>query len=158
MPEHALEISWKPAAGDDFLRGHYSRVHELRFDGGAVVQASASPSVVGAPWSSTGAVDPEEMFVASLSSCHMLWFLDLARHAGVEIRGYSDSPSGKLGRNAEGRIAMLAVTLSPSADCDADGATLEALHHKAHEACFIANLVRTLVTVEPRIGERHLKR
>lgn len=153
MSEHALEIVWKPGAQDEFPRGHYSRVHELRFDGGAVVTASASPSVVRAPWSSQEAVDPEEMFVASLASCHMLWFLDFARRAGIAVRSYRDRPSGNLGKNEEGRVAMLSVTLRPFADCDADAGLLADLHHKAHEACFIANSVKTPITVEPQTKE-----
>jgi organic hydroperoxide reductase OsmC/OhrA len=148
MAEHSAELFWKPGENDEFLTGRYSRVHQIRFDGGLVVDGSASPSVVRAPWSSEEAADPEELFVASLSSCHMLWFLDFARRAQVEVRAYTDRPSGQLGKNAEGRIAMLKVTLRPYADCDADRATLEELHHKAHEACFIANSVKTDIVVD----------
>ncbi len=148
MPHHEAELSWEPADGDDFPRGHYTRVHTIRFDGGAVIEGSASPSVVRAPWSSEAAIDPEEMFVASLASCHMLWFLDLARRAGIDVKRYDDSPHGELGKNAEGRIAMLSVTLRPKVQSEADHATLERLHHQAHEACFIANSVKTDIFVE----------
>jgi organic hydroperoxide reductase OsmC/OhrA len=94
-------------------------------------------------------MDPEAAFVASLSACHMLWFLDLARRAGVDVRGYVDSASGELGENAEGRMAMTRVVLRPRVDCEANAAMLADLHHRAHRACFIANSVLTEVQVEP---------
>ncbi|MBL8582017.1 MAG: OsmC family protein [Rhizobiaceae bacterium] len=149
MSKHEAEILWTAGAGEDFLAGRYSRVHEIRFDGGATVNASASPSVVRAPWSDAAAVDPEEMFVASLSSCHMLWFLDFARRAGVAVRAYHDRAEGTLGKDAAGAVAMTDVVLRPEVDCDADPATLATLHEKAHHACFIANSVKTAVRVEP---------
>lgn len=148
MSEHSAELVWRPAAGDEFLRGHYSRIHRIRFDGGLVIEGSSSPSVVRVPWSSEEAADPEELFIASLASCHMLWFLDFARRAGVDVRSYTDSPVGQMGRNSEGRMAMVKATLRPYADCDADRETLERLHHQAHEACFIANSVRTDIVVD----------
>ena len=83
--EYRATISWKLQAGEDFPKGRYSRAHEIRFDGGITLAASASPSVVPLPFSREDAVDPEEMFVAALSNCHMLTFLDLARRAGVLI-------------------------------------------------------------------------
>lgn len=150
MGKHEAEILWTAGEGEDFLAGRYSRVHQIRFDGGATLSGSAAPSVVRAPWSDTAAVDPEEMFVASLSSCHMLWFLDFARRAGVAVRAYHDAAEGTLGKNETGAVAMTRVTLRPKADCDADAAVLAELHDKAHHACFIANSVRTEVVVEPR--------
>jgi organic hydroperoxide reductase OsmC/OhrA len=147
MSTHHAEVRWTAGADEDFLAGRYSRRHRLRF-GGLTVEGSASPSIVPAPWSTPDAVDPEAAFVASLSACHMLWFLDLARRAGVEVRGYVDAASGELGRNAEGRQAMTRVTLRPRVDCDADPTTLADLHRRAHDACFIANSVRTEVVVD----------
>ncbi|MBW7947378.1 MAG: OsmC family protein [Sphingomonadaceae bacterium] len=144
MPAHGAELIWKAGSQEDFLAGRYARRHEILFDGGAVLAGSSSPSVVRAPLA-----DPEEMFVASIASCHMLWVLDYARRAGVFVRAYRDQPSGEMGKNAQGRTAVLGVTLRPHADCDADRATLEELHHKAHEACFIANSVTSDVRVEP---------
>ncbi|MCO5146622.1 MAG: OsmC family protein [Aquamicrobium sp.] len=149
MPSHGAELIWKAGTQEDFLAGRYSRRHEIRFDGGASLAGSSSPSVVREPWSDPAAADPEELFVASIASCHMLWFLDFARRAGVGVRAYRDAPSGEMAKNAEGRIAVVKVTLRPHAECDADAATLEELHHKAHEACFIANSVTSDVRVEP---------
>ncbi len=152
MSQHQATISWTAPEAEEFLRGHYSRVHDISFDGGAVVQGSAAPGAVRAPWSSEAAIDPEEFFVASLSSCHMLWFLDFARRAKVAVRSYRDEAVGDLGKLEDGRIAMTRVVLRPLVDCDADEATLEHLHHQAHEACFIANSVKAEVVVEPRHG------
>lgn len=152
MSQHEAFVTWTGVADEEFLRGHYSRAHRIGFDGGAAIDGSAAPSVVRAPWSSAEAIDPEEMFVASLSSCHMLWFLDFARRAGVAVRSYRDHAVGELGKNPDGRHAMTRVVLRPEIDCDADAATLQELHHRAHDACFIANSVRTEVVVEPRHG------
>jgi organic hydroperoxide reductase OsmC/OhrA len=149
MAEHRATVSWRRGEGD-FAKGHYSREHVWRFDGGIEVRASASPSVVPLPWSSAGAVDPEEAFVASLSACHMLTFIDIARHKGFVVDAYQDDAVGVLAKNADGRRWVSAVTLTPrvafsgrtpSADELAD------LHHRAHEGCFIANSVRSAVTV-----------
>lgn len=150
MSQHVAELKWAQEAGADFLAGRYSRVHELRFDGGAVLSASASPNIVPAPFSDAAAIDPEEMFVASLASCHMLWFLDFARRAKIDIRSYMDRAEGVMAKNAEGRMAVVKVTMRPRVTCDGDAATIEELHHKAHDACFIANSVTTDVTVEPQ--------
>jgi organic hydroperoxide reductase OsmC/OhrA len=150
MSRHTARITWQQDEEDHFLLGRYTRVHEIAFDGGATLMASASPGIVRPPFSNPAGVDPEEMFVASLASCHMLWFLDFARQAKVEVRSYSDDAEGVLERNADGRSAITRVTLRPSVECDAATATLDDIHHKAHDACFIANSVRTEVAVEPR--------
>jgi organic hydroperoxide reductase OsmC/OhrA len=149
MSTYVAEIEWSANPEEDFRRGRYSRVHEIRFDNGLAVRASASPAVVPQPFADPSAVDPEERMVAALSSCHMMSFLDLARRAGVTVRAYHDMAEGILEKNAEGRVALTTVTLRPRIDCDADRATLDGLHHKAHEVCFIANSVRTDVRVEP---------
>ncbi|MCO6389858.1 OsmC family peroxiredoxin [Aliihoeflea aestuarii] len=148
MSKHIADVTWTARAEDDFLAGRYSRAHTIRFDGGAEIPGSPSPGVVPAPWSDGAAVDPEEMFVASLSACHMLWFLDFARRAGVTIYSYRDQAEGLMGKNDKGRIAITHVTLRPIVDSDAEAATLDELHHKAHEACFIANSVTTEVTID----------
>lgn len=153
MSTYHAETRWDLKAGEDFLAGRYSRVHELRFDGGAVVTAAASPHVVPAAWTSEAAVDPEEMFVAALSNCHMLWFLDLARRAKVEVRSYVDKAEGVMEKAADGKVSITRVTLRPLVASDADASMLEDLHHRAHEACFIANSVRTEVLVEMRFTE-----
>lgn len=139
--------------GADFAANSYSRGHVWRFDGGVEVPASASPSVVPLPMAREDAVDPEEAFVASLSSCHMLWFLHIARDAGLVVTAYEDAADGEMKRNGEGKLAITSVTLRPHAVFDGDGpdaATLHDLHHKAHEACFIANSVKTEIWIEPR--------
>jgi organic hydroperoxide reductase OsmC/OhrA len=150
MSQHVAELKWAQEAEADFLAGRYSRVHELRFDGGAVLSASAAPTIVPAPYSDASAIDPEEMFVASLASCHMLWFLDFAKRAKIDIRSYMDRAEGVMAMNADGRMAIVKVTLRPRVESDGDAATIEELHHKAHDACFIANSVTTDVTVEPQ--------
>lgn len=146
---HNAVIDWSLRPQDDFLAGHYSRGHTVRFDGGVTLPASASPSVVHAPWSVEAAADPEEMLVASIASCHMLWFLDFAKHAGVAVRAYHDAPHGLMGKMVSGKIGLRVCTLRPRVDCDAPTAVLDGLHHKAHDACNIANSVLTEVRVEP---------
>ena len=150
MSTHTATIRWSQKDGDDYPRGRYSRVHEIAFDGGVVVEASGAPQNVPAQFSSSTSVDPEELFVASLASCHMLWFLDLSRRAGVEILSYEDQAEGLMAKNAAGRTAIVKVTLRPKIEVKGDAALLPELHHKAHEACFIANSVTTEVVVEPR--------
>lgn len=139
--------------GEDFSKGRYSRAHEWRFDGGTIVPASPSPGIVPPPYIREDAVDPEEAFVAALSSCHMLTFLDLARRDGVVIRSYEDEAIGIMEEIAPGRRAVTKVTLRPKIVFDGeppDQAKLDALHHKAHELCFIANSVTSKIVVEAR--------
>ena len=150
MSAHDAVVSWALRPGEDFLAGRYSREHLVSFDGGVSIPGSASPSVVRAPWSSEAAADPEEMLVAAISACHMLWFLDLAKHAGVVVSSYRDAATARMGKFAStGRIGLTECVLRPRVDCDADPATLDALHHRAHDACNIANSVLTEVRVEP---------
>jgi organic hydroperoxide reductase OsmC/OhrA len=134
-----------------FVDRRYSRAHTWRFDGGLEVPASSSPAIVPLPFSDPAGVDPEEAFVASLSSCHLLWFLDLAARAGLAVDRYEDDARGTLGKNAEGKLAMLEVVLRPRVQCTVPPSReqLLALHHAAHEACFLANSVKTVVRVEP---------
>jgi organic hydroperoxide reductase OsmC/OhrA len=153
MSDHRATVRWQRQPLEVFHDNRYSRRHEIVFDGGAVVAASSSPSVVPLPMSDAGAIDPEEMFVASLASCHMLWFLSLAAKRGLRVESYVDSASGTLTRNAEGRQAMTTVTLRPRAmfigERRPDAVEVGALHEEAHEHCFIAQSVKTLVFVEP---------
>lgn len=151
MTTYTATIRWSRTGDGDFAKGQYSRAHEWTFDGGAAVPASPSPHIVPAPWSDTAGVDPEEAFVASLSSCHMLFFVDFARRDGLVIDSYVDEAEGVLEKGADGRMAMTRVTLRPRVEWDGetpDAAKLADLHHRAHEACFIANSVKTEVTVE----------
>lgn len=153
MSRHTAQVVWERGAAA-FVDGHYSRRHLLRFDGGLEVPGSASPAVVPAPLSDAAALDPEEAFVASLSSCHMLWFLDLALRAGWCVQRYADVAEGQLARNAAGKLAMTRVTLRPQVEFAGERRPtvdeIAVLHEQAHAACFIANSVRSDVRVEPR--------
>ncbi|MHB8286999.1 MAG: OsmC family protein, partial [Caulobacteraceae bacterium] len=145
------KVAWTRGDGD-FLSGRYSRAHTLTFDGGVVVAGSSSPAVVPLPLSVEAAVDPEEMFVASLSACHMLWFLDFARRIGADVASYTDEASGELTKAADGRSWVSKVTLRPDvryADPVVPRRLTETLHHQAHQACFIANSVKTDIAIEP---------
>ncbi len=156
MSIYTATVVWQRATDERFVDNRYSRAHEWRFDGGSVIGASSSPQVVRLPFSRADAVDPEEAFVASLSSCHMLFFLWFAAADGHVIDRYEDDAVGELGKNAAGADAMLRVILRPSIDWSGTHPTPEAiadLHHRAHNACFIANSVTTEVTVEP--GDPH---
>lgn len=152
MSDYFATIKWQRKPEEVYTDRKYSRAHQWQFDGGAVVPASPSPHVVPAPMSNSTGVDPEEAFVASLSSCHMLFFLELAAIKKFVIDEYVDEAVGVMGKNSEGKIAMLSVTLRPKAIFS--GANLptaeqvEQLHHQAHEQCFIANSVKTEVKIE----------
>ena len=153
MSEHVATIEWN-RDGQAFSDNRYSRTHDWRFDGGAVVRGSSAPSSVPAPMSDPAAVDPEEALVAAVSSCHMLFFLAFARKDGFVVDRYRDEASGLLGRDERGRMSITTVTLRPeiafSGEVRPDAAALADLHHRAHEACYIANSIRAGVTVEPR--------
>jgi organic hydroperoxide reductase OsmC/OhrA len=149
MAVHTATIEWRSEGG--FAEGRYSRAHRWRFDGGAVVPASASPNVVPPPWSDPAGVDPEEALVASASACHMLWFLHLARDAGLEVVSYRDEARGTMGKDERGRIAVTRITLRPEieyAGREPDADELARLHHDAHDKCFIANSLRSEIAVE----------
>ena len=133
----------------------YSRRHRWRFDGGAVVPGSSSPHVVPVPHSDPSAVDPEEAFVASLSSCHMLWFLAIAAKKGFVVDAYEDEAAGVMARNSQRRLAMTEVVLRPRVRFSGKQPTEAehaAMHDRAHDACFIAASVNTIVRVEPRLA------
>jgi organic hydroperoxide reductase OsmC/OhrA len=149
MSKHEVLVTWR--SDGRFESGKYSRAHEWRFDGGAVVRGSSSPSVIPVPQSDPAAVDPEEALLAAASSCHMLWFLSLARDAGLAVESYADSAEAVLGKDDRGRIAITRIVLRP--DIRFAGALpselqLEELHDKAHEKCFIANSLRSDIVVE----------
>ena len=151
MSTYTATIRWICTGDGDFTKGQYSRAHQWAFDGGALVPASASPHIVPAPWSNEAGVDPEEAFVASLASCHMLFFVDFARRAGFVLDDYIDEAEGVLEQRADGKLAMTRVTLHPRLTWNGDApdaAAIADLHHRAHEACFIANSVTTEVTVQ----------
>lgn len=152
MAQYSAEILWQRGE-QDFLGNRYSRRHLLRFDGGAEVAGSSSPHVVPVPMSDAAAVDPEEAFVASLSSCHMLWFLSIAAKRKFCVDRYADAAVGVMAKNAEGKTAMTVVTLRPEVQFSGERLPtreqIEQLHHEAHEECFIANSVKTEVRCEP---------
>lgn len=152
MASYTARIAW--ADDGEFLSGRYSRGHEISFDGGASVRGSSSPHVVPLPFSDPAGVDPEEALIASVSACHMLWFLSLAQAAGVHVTAYEDEAEGIMGRVDRGRIAMTRIALRPRirfAGADPDADRIEQLHHEAHERCFIANSLKTEIIVEPPV-------
>jgi organic hydroperoxide reductase OsmC/OhrA len=150
MSQHKATVSWK-SDNENFLAGKFTRVHTWAFDGGAVVAASASPSVVPAPYSSAVGIDPEEAFVASVSSCHMLTFLHEARKAGFRVDAYDDEAVGEMTKNERGVPWISKITLNPRIVYGGDKRPSPedegVLHHKAHDFCFIAQSIKTDVTV-----------
>jgi organic hydroperoxide reductase OsmC/OhrA len=152
MGTYTADLEW--ARGEqDFLGNRYSRRHRIRFDGGVEIAGSSSPHVVPVPQSDPSAVDPEETFVAAIASCHMLWFLSIAAARKYRVDRYTDHAEGVMGRNAAGKEYVSVVTLHPAVAFSGDriptAAELAALHHRAHEECFIANSVLTEVRCEP---------
>jgi organic hydroperoxide reductase OsmC/OhrA len=153
VSRHFAEVSWR--SDGEFTSGRYSRRHEISFDGGATVTFSSSPDVVPVPMSDTAGVDPEEALVAAVASCHMLWFLDLARRAGLDVAAYRDQAEGEMGRNATGKTAIVRIALRPEiafAGPAPGAAAIDRLHHEAHERCFIANSLNSEIVVEPPRG------
>ena len=154
MAEYKATISWaRKGSPDDFTKGKYSREHTWTFDGGVTVAGSASPSVVPAPWSNPRAVDPEEAFVAAISSCHMLTFLFVAAKAGFAVASYRDEAVGVMTKTTQGVAWVSRVTLAPrityAGDKQPTADDIARLHHAAHEGCFIANSVKTEIIVAP---------
>ena len=151
MSTHTCTLHWSREAAT-FTDLQYSRAHEWRFDGGAVVRGSSSPHSVRVPYSDPAAVDPEEALVASVASCHMLWFLSLAAEAGLVLDSYEDAPQGRLARFDDGRIGITEVVLQPrvvvGGSRRTDDAAIASLHHAAHERCNIANPLRGEVRVQ----------
>ncbi len=144
-------VEWKRQEGEAFTDKKFSRGHQWSFDGGHSMRASSSPAIV-PRYSDPAGVDPEEAFVASLSSCHMLTFLWLAANQGFVVDSYRDEAEGIMTKNAKGKLFISQVTLRPqivfSGDRKPDATTMTALHHDAHEECFIANSVLTEIRVE----------
>jgi organic hydroperoxide reductase OsmC/OhrA len=150
MP-YSVKIYWSKDPSEKFIDNQYSRAHIWTFDGDIAVPASASPHVVPLPLSTEAAVDPEEAFVASLSSCHMLWFLSIAAGKGYIVESYKDHAEGILAKDEEGKLAMTKVTLKPHINFGGNiipsREQIEELHHMAHEKCFIANSVKTQIMI-----------
>ncbi|HET9957793.1 MAG TPA: OsmC family protein [Polyangiaceae bacterium] len=152
MSEHKAWVEWQLADGD-FSAGQYSREHTWRFDGGLSVPASPSPSVVRVPYSNPAHVDPEEAFVASISSCHMLTFLYLASRRGFVVTRYADEAVGRMTKNERRVPWVSSVELHPEIEYGTPRPTPEEeteLHHAAHAECFISNSVKTDIRVAAR--------
>jgi len=153
MSNYFATVVWTRAPDAPFTDNKYSRAHEWRFDGGAVVRASSSPHSVRVPLSDPAAVDPEEALVAALSSCHMLFFLSYAARDGFVIDRYEDEAVGEMGKNARGATAIVKVRLRPQITWQGPAPSaeqLEQLHHRSHESCYIANSVTAEIVIEPR--------
>jgi organic hydroperoxide reductase OsmC/OhrA len=152
MSNYTAQIRWTRASDEAYIDNQYSRGHQWLFDGGVTVPASSSPHVVPLPYSIAAHVDPEEAFVASLASCHMLFFLSIAAKRKFVVDAYVDNAVGIMGRDKNGKLAMLKIILRPqvtfSGDRQPTPAQLEKIHHQAHEQCFIANSVKTEVVTE----------
>ncbi len=152
MSEYFASIRWIRGKDEAYIDNQYSRDHKWHFDGGVTVPASSSPHVVPLPWSVEANVDPEEAYVASLSSCHMLFFLSIAAKNKFVVDEYSDDAVGVMGKDNNGKLAMTRVTLRPRIQFSGEQrpklSQLEKMHHQSHEQCFIANSVKTEVVTE----------
>ncbi len=151
MAEHKATINWTRTS-PDFLKGKYSREHTWTFDGGVSIPASAAPSVVPVPYSNPAGVDPEEAYVASVSSCHMLTFVYLACRQGFQVDSYRDEAVGLVTKNERGIPWVSSITLNPQIAYSGDKLPtpedVSRLHHAVHEQCFIANSIKTEVVVK----------
>ena len=153
MARYRATCDWSlgETPAEDFLKGRYARGHVVDFEDGPAIRGTASAHVVGNRWAEPGAADPEQMLVAALSACHMLSFLHVAREAGFVVARYRDAAEGVMEKTPEGRIAVTRVALRPAIDYAGrvpSSEEAERLHHAAHEACYIANSVKTDVVVE----------
>lgn len=152
MSEYTAQIIWHRDNDQQFIDNQYSRGHQWHFDGGATVPASSSPHIVPTPYSVEENVDPEEAFIASLSSCHMLFFLSIAAKNKFIVDHYLDKAIGIMGKDSDDNIAMTQVTLRPEVKFSGERQPtiekLEAMHHQSHQQCFIANSVKTIVLTE----------
>lgn len=150
MSKHIATVHWQRDQ-QVFIDSRYSRAHQWQFDGGVSVAASSSPDVVPLPYSVEENVDPEEAFIASLSSCHMLFFLSIAAKKRWCVDQYIDQAYGEMGQNAAGKQAMLSVVLRPSVKFAGDApsdAQIAKAHHQAHDLCFLANSVNCEIVIE----------
>jgi organic hydroperoxide reductase OsmC/OhrA len=152
VSQYSAAISWQ-RGNAPFVDKRYSRAHVWKFDGGAVVRASSSPEAVPVPYSDPSAVDPEEAFVAALASCHMLWFLSIAAKNGFCVQSYRDAAVGTMAANSRGKLCMTDVNLRPHAVFTSakapSGEAVREMHEEAHQECYLASSVTTLVTIEP---------
>jgi organic hydroperoxide reductase OsmC/OhrA len=155
LAKYTATIRWQLDHESAFLKNRYSRGHIWSFDGGIDVTASSSPHVVPLPMSVEKAVDPEESFIASVASCHMLWFLSIAAQKGFVVKTYIDDASGIMRKNSEGKMAITSIMLCPKTKFSSEKqptlSELESLHHAAHESCFIANSIKSEIHCKPEL-------
>jgi organic hydroperoxide reductase OsmC/OhrA len=153
MSEHTITVRWSRGATEpaEFTKKRYSRIHEWQLDGGPVIAAAASPHVVPMQWTNATGIDPEEAFVASIASCHMLWFLAICSKHGHVVDTYADDAVGVLAKNERGKLAITKVTLRPKVSfvSAVDAATVRQMHADAHDECFISSSVTSEIAVEP---------
>ena len=151
MFEHIAVVQWQRNQAT-FTDNQYSREHIWKFDGGVEILASSSPHVVPVPYSNAACVDPEEAFIASLSSCHMLWFLSIAAKKKFVVDSYTDQAIGLMSKNEDGKLAITRVNLRPQVIFAGDNLPttkqIEEIHNQAHHSCFLANSVKTEIIVE----------
>ena len=152
MSEYQAKITWNRNEDEIFTDNKYSRGHQWEFDGGTIVPASSSPHIVPLPYSIEANVDPEEAFIATLSSCHMLVFLGIAAKKRFTVDAYIDNPVGIMEEGPDGKIWVTKVTLRPKIEFSGERQPtfeqIEKLHHQSHEQCFIANSVKTEIVTE----------
>jgi len=152
MSEYYAKVNWIRSIEEKYIDNKYSRGHEWSFDGGVTVKASSSPHIVPLPYSVEAYVDPEEAFIASLSSCHMLFFLSIAAKKRYVVDSYLDNAVGVMEKGADGKMAMISVTLKPhvqfSGEKQPTMEQLEEMHHQSHQQCFLANSVKTELFTE----------
>lgn len=151
MSEYYAKVVWARGSDESYIDNKYSRGHEWSFDGGATVPASSSPHVVPLPYSVEANVDPEEAFVASLASCHMLFFLGIAAKRKFVVDSYTDNPIGVMAADDSGKISMTKITLRPDVKFAGERQPtieqLEKMHDQSHEQCFIANSIKSEVVI-----------
>ena len=151
MSKYTATIKWKSNSPDEFTQNKYSRGHTWEFDGGVTVPASSSPHAVRVPFSVEAAVDPEEALVASVSSCHMLSFLWVAAKAAFNVESYADNAVGEMASLEDGRQWLATITLDPQIKWIGNAPTAEelaAMHHEAHEICYIANSIKSEIVIK----------
>jgi len=152
MFEYKAKITWHRQIDEEFVQSKYSRGHEWSFDGGTTIPASSSPHIVPPPYSVEANVDPEEAFVAALSSCHMLLFLSIAAKRRFVVDTYIDNAVGIMEQDENGRFSISKVVLRPeivfSGDKQPSKEQVIKMHHQSHTQCFIANSVKTNVITE----------
>ena len=144
-----VTVHWSSQA-DSFSEGRYSRDHIWHSKKGWRIEASSSPDIVPIPYSNPTMIDPEEAFLASVSSCHMLWFIDLARRAGFRATDYVDHATGQMTSDSDGQCWISEISLAPRiiwVGPAPNRAKVEQLHAEAHQKCFIANSVKTAISI-----------